>query len=380
MTSAPPRPIVTVNVRRLARRRTGIETYMVRLIDAFHATGTASVVGTTCQPLPPGLIPHAEVLLRSIGAFEADRLESQLRKLWFDYWGCLAPVRDRGPILFHGLDGLIPRSLAQADRCVLTVHDLAFAVHPELYSWRTKLLYKTIFPWMLRRADRIIADSAQTAGDLMRMAGVAASKIEVVYLGVDPSYLLPSGTETGSGPWDGGRYVLAVGGISPRKNGRRLLEAFTRWRERGGWREPFRLLVAGKSLDPTFATPGSPDIPAGVVLLNHVDDHTLRGLYANADVLLFPAIYEGFGLPILEAMALGTPVVTSLTGSAPEAAGDAAVMVDPYDVDAIAAGLESALQPDEQARMRSLGPARARTFTWERAAIATADVYRDLTR
>jgi glycosyltransferase involved in cell wall biosynthesis len=109
-----------------------------------------------------------------------------------------------------------------------------------------------------------------------------------------------------------------------------------------------------------------------------VDDATLRALYAKAQALLFPTIYEGFGLPILEAMAAGTPVVASRTGSAPEAAGDAAILVDPFSVGAIADGLELAMQPEEQARLKALGPPRARGFTWERTAIATGEVYRAL--
>ena len=378
MSDNPEAPTVTVNVRRLARQRTGIETYMERLLNALHDTGGARVTGVTCEPLPPGTLPHAEILLHPMGPLVSGRLESQLRKLWFDYWGCLAPVRDRGRMLFHGLDGLAPRSLRPSDRCVVTVHDIAFVVHPELYDRRTRLLYRMVFPWILRRADRIIADSAHTAGDLVRIAGVPASRIEVVHLGVDPAYLAARGPEAAAaGPWTDGPYVLAVGGISPRKNGRRTLEAFTRWRARNGSRRPVRLLVTGSSLDPAFAAGGA-GLPEGVTLLNHVDDWTLRSLYAHAEVLLFPAIYEGFGLPIIEAMASGTPVVTSRTGSAPEAAGDAAVLVDPFDVDAIADGLDLATRPDEQARMRAAGPVRAREFTWERAARATAEIYRAL--
>jgi len=369
-------PVVTVNVRRLARRRTGIETYMERLLTALHTTGTAEVVGTTCEPLPPGTLPFADIRLRPMRDLRPGHFGSQIRKLWFDYWGCLQPVRERDSILFHGLDGLIPRSLRRTDRCVITVHDMAFAVHPELYDLRTRVLYRAVFPWMVRRADRIIADSAQTAQDLKRIAGVSAARIVVVHLGVDPIYFCPPTHQHGPGPWQDGPYVLAVGGISPRKNGRRLLEAFARWRGRGGERLRYRLLVAGKSLDPQFA--GRATLPEGVVQLGHVDDAMLHNLYGEAQALLFPTIYEGFGLPIIEAMASGTPVVTSRTGSAPEAAGDAAILVDPFDVDDIAAGLETATRPDEQTRLRALGPARARHFTWERAALATGEVYRAL--
>jgi glycosyltransferase involved in cell wall biosynthesis len=378
MTSVTSLPVVTVNARRLARRRTGIETYMERLLTAIHTTGTARVVATTCEPLPAGTLPFADIRLRPLRDLRPGRLGSQLRKLWFDYWGCLQPVRDQDSILFHGLDGLIPRSLRRSDRCVITIHDLAFAVHPELYHWRTRILYRALFRWMVGRADRVIADSAHTAHDLVRIAGVPASRIEVVHLGVDPIYFCPPAQRLGPGPWKDAPYVFAVGGISPRKNGRRLIEAFVRWRARGGQRSRYRLLIAGNSLDPRFAGDGAAVLPEGIIQLGHVDDAQLRALYAEAQALLFPTIYEGFGLPIIEAMASGTPVVTSRTGSAPEAAGDAAILVDPFDVGDIADGLEVVTQPEEQSRLRALGPARARHFTWERAALATGEVYRSL--
>jgi glycosyltransferase involved in cell wall biosynthesis len=368
---------VTVNVRRLARARTGIETYIQRLITGLQTTGAARIVATTCEPLPPDALPETEIRLRPMPVLRQGRLGSQIRKFWFDYWGCLGSVRDQDSLIFHGLDGLAPRSLRRTDRCVVTVHDLAFAVHPELYDLRTRLLYRAIFPWILRRADRIIAISDQTAGDLVRVAGVADSRIHVIPHGVDPEYFLPPPPVRPGSPESDGPYVLAVGGISPRKNGRRVLEAFGRWRARGGNRQSYRLLVTGTSLDPAYTGTDVP-LPEGVTLLGHVDDARLRTLYANARVLLFPAVYEGFGLPILEAMASGAPVVTSRTGSAPEAAGDAAVLVDPFDVDAIVAGLELALQPEEQRRMRALGPIHARRFTWERAADLTGEVYRAL--
>ena len=373
-------PTVTVNVRRLARARTGVETYMRRLLEALEETGAARVVGTTCEPLPPGTLPRVEVRERPMGALRGRRLGSQFRKLWFDYWGCLEPARGEGPLLFHGLEGSAPFSLRRTDRCVITIHDLAFAVHPELYDRRTRLLYQALLPGDLRRAHRIIADSAHTAGDLMRVAGVDAARIDVVHLGVEPIYFEPSTNGTGGRSSGESPYLLAVGGISPRKNGRRVIEAFTRWRARGGERTSYRLLVTGNSLDPAFARPGTPPPAEGVTLLGHVDDATLHSLYGRAQALVFPAIYEGFGLPILEAMASGTPVVTSRTASAPEIAGDAAVLVDPFDVESIASGIESATRPEEQVRMRALGPARARQFTWQKAAVATGEIYRALAR
>jgi glycosyltransferase involved in cell wall biosynthesis len=166
-----------------------------------------------------------------------------------------------------------------------------------------------------------------------------------------------------------------VGGVSPRKNTHRLIAAFTRWRERGGHRTGYRLLITGTSIDRDFLQPGA-GLPEGVSLLGYVDQAELPRLYAGAAVFLYPGIYEGFGLPIIEAMASGTPVVTSRTGAAPEIAGGAAILVDPFDVAAIEAGLEQAALPDEAQRLRALGQQRARAFDWSVAAAATLEVYR----
>jgi glycosyltransferase involved in cell wall biosynthesis len=169
--------------------------------------------------------------------------------------------------------------------------------------------------------------------------------------------------------------VLAVGGVSPRKNTRRLIEAFTRWRSRGGHRSAFQLWITGTSIDQEFSQAGG-TLPEGVKVLGYVDKAQLPGLYAGAAAFLYPGIYEGFGLPIIEAMACGTPVVTSRTGAAPEIAGGAAILVDPFDVGSIESGLEQATQVPEAQRLRSLGADRARGFHWKAAAAATIDAYR----
>jgi glycosyltransferase involved in cell wall biosynthesis len=367
---------VVVNARRLAGPRSGTEIYMEQLLLALGRTQPAEVVACTCEPLVGEIAGRVEERLLPLHGLRSRDLISQVRKLWFDQWGCLKGLRGREPLLFHGLDGLIPLSLRRADSAVVTVHDMATAVHPELFDRRTRMLYRLLWPHILGRADRIIAVSRCTADDLMRLGRVPASRIEIVYAGIDPIFTddCPAPTPPVSGP-----YLLAVGGVSPRKNTRRLIQAFTRWRAGAEGRSIYRLLITGTSLDPEF-TNGRGTVPEGVEVLGYVDRRKLRGLFAGAQAFLYPALYEGFGLPILEAMASGVPVVTSRTGSAPEVAGGAAILVDPFDVESIAEGIELTTNPDEAARLRALGCARAREFSWEKAAAETFEVYRALGR
>jgi glycosyltransferase involved in cell wall biosynthesis len=269
------------------------------------------------------------------------------------------------------MDGFLPYALRRRDRCVATVHDLGWQVHPELYNRRLRLMYGALFPWVVHRADRFIAVSRYTADDLIRRAGVAASRIDVVYHGLDPVFTTD---DVAAPPAGETPYLLAVGGVSPRKNTRRLIEAFTRWRERGGRGADYRLLITGTSVDQDFMRNGA--LPDGVSLLGYVDKAELPRLYAGAAAFIYPGIYEGFGLPIIEAMACGAPVVTSSTGAAPEIAGGAALIVDPFDVASIEAGLERATLPDEALRLRTLGWERARAFRWEAAAQGTLAAYR----
>jgi glycosyltransferase involved in cell wall biosynthesis len=236
------------------------------------------------------------------------------------------------------------------------------------------MMYSCLFPWVVRRADRFIAVSRYTADDLMRRAQVPAARIDVVYHGLDPIF---SRLATGAQSRSDAPYVLAVGGVSPRKNTRRLITAFSRWRARGGHRASYRLLITGTSLDPDFAQDGAA-LPDGVSLVGYVDKSELPGLYAGAAAFLYPGIYEGFGLPIIEAMACGAPVVTAETGASPEIAAGAAILVDPFRVESIEEGLERSTTPVEAQRLRELGHQRAGAFQWDRAASDTLEVYKKL--
>jgi glycosyltransferase involved in cell wall biosynthesis len=372
---APPASLrLLVNARHLTGPRTGIEVYLETLLGALARSGQVRITALSWAPLGLDLPGVTELIPARRPSLRDGSLQATLWKLWFDQWGCLRPFARDPAVLFHGMDGFLPFALRRRDRCVVTVHDLGWQAHPELYNRRVRLMYQMLFPWAARRADRFIAVSRYTADDLVRRAGVPVSRIDVVHHGLDPAFVATAAHgATGDEP----PYVLAVGGVSPRKNTRRLIEAFTRWRGRGGQRARYRLLITGTSLDPEFLAPGA-SLPAGVTLLGFVDKAELPRLYSGAAAFLYPGIYEGFGLPILEAMACGAPVVTSTTGAAPEIAGDAALLVDPFDVAAIEAGLERVTIPEERQRLTALGLERARRFSWDAAAAATIEVYRSL--
>ena len=362
---------VVVNARHLTGPRTGIEVYMEQLLAALSRSGEVEITAVSWAPLRLNLPRVREVV--PVRRPDVGGLRATLWKLWFDQWYSLRALGPGVGHLVHGMDGFLPYSLRPRDRCVATVHDLGWQVHPELYDRRLRLMYGALFPWVRRRANRFIAVSSYTADDLVKRASVSASKIDVVYHGLDPVF---TAVDTKAGPIsDQSPYFLAVGGVSPRKNTRRLITAFSRWRERGGHRARYRLLITGTSLDSEFMQNGAA-LPGGVSLLGYVQKAELPGLYSTAAGFLYPGIYEGFGLPIIEAMACGAPVVTSRTGAAPEIAGGAAILVDPFDVESIESGLEQVTAPQEAERLRGLGLERSRQFDWAAAASATLDVYR----
>lgn len=364
---------VMVNARHLAGLKTGIEVYMEQLLAALSRTGRVRITAFSWAPLELGLPRVREVV--PIQRPHLSGWSATLWKLWFDQWYSFRAVAPADGVLVHGMDGFLPYSLRPRDRAVTTVHDLGWHLHPELFDRRVRLMYQALFPWIRRRSDRFIAVSRYTADDLIRSTGIPASKIDVVYHGLDPIFTgaARQEPETRSSP-----YLLAMGGILPaRKNTRRVIAAFTRWRSRGGRRASYRLVLTGVSLERYLRQNGE-SVPEGVILAGYVDKAELPQLYGGAAAFLYPSVYEGFGLPIIEAMACGTPVLTSQTGSTPEIAAGAAILVDPFDVESIAAGIEQVTQPEEADRLRSLGLERARAFDWSSAAASTIEVYRQL--
>jgi glycosyltransferase involved in cell wall biosynthesis len=236
---------------------------------------------------------------------------------------------------------------------VITLHDLAVFRFPEAFGRWTRAYSRRAVPRAARAARLVLAVSEFTKQEAVELLGLAEERVRVVPNGVEPVF----GPEGESASGD---YVLAVGTREPRKNLPRLAEAARRL--------GVELRVAGAR--------GWGDVPLeGVTLLGEVPDEELARLYRGARCFAYPSLYEGFGIPVLEAMACGTPVVTSDRGGTAETAGDAAVLVDPLDPVAIAAGIEEADRRREE--LRAPGLERAHGFTWERAAALTAAAYRE---
>jgi glycosyltransferase involved in cell wall biosynthesis len=271
-----------------------------------------------------------------------------------------------------------------APPAAIFVHDLAFRLRPHGVPWQQRAYMGTVLGPALRNAAAVLVPSESTRHDLLDLYKIPGleSKVDVIAEGVPPQVPagpLPDGIEPG--------FILAVGTVEPRKNYPRLLAAFRQMRDRHG---PLPLIINGRPGVPQLVIAGRPGwaygdtlkriaAEPGVRYLGHVDEPTLSALYESASVLAFPSLYEGFGLPLLEAMSRGVPAVVGAAGALPELALGAAISVKPDDVDAIAGALERLLS-DAQLRLKlgEEGRRRATDFTWDRAAEQTLAVLRQI--
>jgi len=263
-------------------------------------------------------------------------------------------------------------------KTVVTVHDLGAEFLAEYHKWPQKIYLNWSTEYIAKHATHIIAVSNHTKRDLMRTLKAPARQISVVYEGVDSKFFYPRPDweikQVKANYGVGRGYFLYVGTIQPRKNLVRLIEAFSK-----SGVENTDLVLAGSSgwLDEEiYKLPEKLSISKYVRFLGYVTDEDLPALYSGAVGLVFPSLYEGFGLPILEAFACGCPVLTSKIGAMAEVAGDAALLVDPYNKDEIAAGLKK-LVSDRNFRedLIKKGSERVKEFSWEKVAKETIKVF-----
>lgn len=306
--------------------------------------------------------------------------ERWLYRLWYRARLPLPVQLATGKIdLFHSPDFVLPPTLGKIPT-LLTVHDLSFLHYPKTFTPALVRYLNAVVPWSVGRATHILADSVSTMGDIVENYGVNEDKITVLLPGVTKNYRpvidkkLIKRVRT-KYKIDDAPYILALGTVQPRKNYAMLTRAFASLA--GNW--PHNLVIAGGRgwlLEEISAEIDSLNLGDRVRFLGFVDDADLPALYSGADIFTQPSLYEGFGFPILEAMACGVPVVSAETSSLPEVVGDAGILLSPHDPAAWTDTLHKLLlNGSQRAAMVAAGSVQARKFTWRQAARQLKGVY-----
>jgi len=267
-------------------------------------------------------------------------------------------------------------------RIVVSVHDIAYERYPRFFAPGEVARFRALVPLTIQRASAVLTLSEYSKRDIVRRYNVPPEKVVVTYLAADPMFrpIHDEGrlADVRARYNTGEQFILSVGNLQPRKNLKTLIEAYVALRRAGATRH--KLVLVGKRAwlsDEVFAAARASGYVDELVFTGYVPDVDLVALYNAAELFVYPSIFEGFGLPPLEAMACGTPVVCSNTSSFPEVVGDAALTVDPLDPDALARAITTALGDEAlRARLSAQGPRRAAAFSWEATARTVLQIYR----
>jgi glycosyltransferase involved in cell wall biosynthesis len=352
----------------LGDRETGNETYVRGLLDGLATLDDVEVAaavqpGYSPDARAPAAITWLQLPTRSSWRRLAGDLALLARRSKADviHATYIAPYRAPGPV-------------------VISVHDVSFKRYPQYFSWRDRALFATLLPSSLRRAAAILTLSSHARDELRHFYPGLRAPIHVVpaaprasFRPIDDATVAPALARASVRT----PFLLAVGSVQPRKNLVRLVEAFGALHRT---RPDLQLVVVGPSgfrsqwVQETIVSRG---LSEAVRLPGYVSEEDLVALYNAAIALVYPSFYEGFGLPVVEAMACGRPVIAANTSSLPEVAGDAAILVDPFDVSALhAAMLDVVTDATQAGELGARGLARAVQFCWPRTAAAALAAYR----
>jgi glycosyltransferase involved in cell wall biosynthesis len=321
--------------------------------------------------------------------FVVKRLWSKIYPVWEQVSLPLAITRDRLDVL-HCPANTAPLFLPKHIKLALTIHDVMYALpksvlphSPCVYQRVGRMYYYLFARLAVKRAACVMTVSEHSRNDLSRVFHLSTKHIRVVYEAGNPICHQFEGMslvdEVKERKSITGRYIFALGALDPRKNTLGVLQSLVRFRAFSAL--PIQLVIAGLAGDAKSqfaALAGDMGLRKQVVLLEFISEQELAALYNGADVFVYPSLYEGFGMPVLEAMACGTPVITSSAGSIPEVAGNAALFIDPYDPSAIAEAILRVINDvGLREQMIGLGLEQARKFSWNRTAQQVLKVYRE---
>lgn len=362
---------IGIDARLLSIPLVGVGRYTYQMVLALADAGAELVLYSPAPltnqcPVPDGVVVRTGHFRSRVG-----------RMLWsqsqLPYW-----ARNDGIELFWGPAHRLPKFLPPAIPTVVTIHDLVWKFAAETMRPVSYFFERRLMPQSVGKADMVIADSQSTARDLVAEFPEVAGRVRVVHLGPSPMPM-PEGFESLRKLGIASRYFLFVGTLEPRKNLERLLRAYASLPD--VVRSRMGLVIAGGKGWGGLEVPALVErlgLGAQVVLLGYVTDQQLSTLYRHASFLAMPALYEGFGLPLVEAMSHGTPVLTSASSSMPEIAGDAGVLIDPLDEESIAAGLQRLIADDAVRGALALKATKqALKFSWSQAAQDALGVFRE---
>ncbi|MBN1427533.1 MAG: glycosyltransferase family 4 protein [Anaerolineae bacterium] len=349
--------------------RTGTEGYSLQIIRTLVAQGQQHRFHLYLRDDPPQhLLPAGENI---------DYRVLRRQRLWTHTALGPAVRRDRPDVLFVPAH-VVPWPGVGSVPAVVTIHDLGYLHYPESHPLSNRLYLDWSTRHSVKTAKRVIAISQATADDLIRLNGVPRQKIRVVHFGIGNAGAEENGQsfkEVGRRLGIPGPYILHMGSLHPRKNLARLIDAFALIKDTVN---NLSLVMAGQpgwGYDQLLEKIAGLGLAENVILPGYVSDADRAALYAGARVYAFPSLYEGFGFPVLEAMAQGVPVVCSNTSSLPELVGDAALTIDPLDVNGLADALRRLLIDEElRQTLTKRGFQRVRLFSWEACAQATLEV------
>lgn len=374
-------PTITIDYTPAYEQGAGIGRYVRELVSALALQDTKTtyrlfVSGTAASRLPAVPAPNF--------SWCSTRLTPRwLARVWNRLHIPLPVETFTGPTdLFHATDFVLPPTRPAA-QTIVQVHDLSFVRVPEAAAPRLKAYLDQVVPRSVKRAHHVLADSQATRTDLIDLYSVPPEKVTVLYGGVDERFQPADATAVAAVRdkyrLNGFPFVFSLGTVQPRKNYGRLIQALAQVRQRG---LDIHLVIAGGRgwlEDPIYQMLTAAGMQHYVHFIGFAAESDLPALYTAAVCFAFPSLYEGFGLPVLEAMACGTPVLTSNVSSLPEVAGQAAIMVNPYDVEDVADGLEKLISDSNlRDRLVARGYLQAKKFSWHAAAAHLTQIYETL--
>ena len=365
------------DITAIPKAKSGVGFYVLNLLRALADIDKEDIFHIFSKKEDALLLDFAVDNFRTIQC----SMDNRLLRLWWEQAVLPRHMARNKLDVFHSPHYTIP--LKCRIPTVTTFHDMTFFSHPEVHERSKVIFFQRMIRLAADRASAIIAVSESTKKDTVRFLGLPEDRIDVVYEGVDTDFYHPLGETDGLEPVRAKYglekdFILFVGTLEPRKNIAGVIEAFSKVVREA--KKEYNLVVAGTkgwNYQSVFELVQRLNIEQEVIFTGYVPEEELPRLFNAASVFVYPSFYEGFGIPPLEAMACGTPVVTSSISSLPEVVGDAGLLVDPNSSDAIADAILRILTDDGLRReLTKKGVERAKLFSWQKAADETLAIYR----